>query len=171
MNSNQPKLGCKRGFTLIELLVVVLIIGILVAVALPQYKLAVVKSRVATVLPMLKSISQANHAYYLANGTFTADVNKLDIALSGNCTVTSDGDVIGQVWKCGKEWIVDNSGGIWVAANYCPDNNQTFNTCALKREFQIQVFWSSEDGKYKNRCFAKNSSQFGEKVCNSLALH
>lgn len=49
----------KHRFTLIELLVVVLIIGILSAVALPQYQAAVEKSRVARLLPLFKSIPGA----------------------------------------------------------------------------------------------------------------
>ena len=74
----------KSGFTLIELLVVVLIIGILAAVALPQYKLAVEKSRVVQLLAALKPLAEAEETYYLEHGTYTTKVGELDIGYAYN---------------------------------------------------------------------------------------
>ena len=69
----------RRGFTLIELLVVVLIIGILTAVAVPQYKKAVYKSRYNALKPLVKALADAEEVYYLANNNYAAIIEELDI--------------------------------------------------------------------------------------------
>lgn len=72
------------GFTLIELLVVVLIIGILAAVALPQYETSVAKSRLVQLKILVKSLKDAEELYYMANGSYTQHFEDLDISLPGN---------------------------------------------------------------------------------------
>ncbi|MBR2082680.1 MAG: type II secretion system protein [Elusimicrobiaceae bacterium] len=78
----------KQAFTLIELLVVVLIIGILAAVALPQYQKAVTKSLAVEALTNLNVIEKAQHAYRLSNGTYTRNLAELDILINNSSKVS-----------------------------------------------------------------------------------
>ena len=90
------------GFTLIELLVVVLIIGILAAVALPQYQQAVEKARASEVLTLLRTLVNAEQVYYLATGNTTRDFTALDIDFpAGVDTSGSSFEMKGTVYVYG----------------------------------------------------------------------
>ncbi len=70
-----------HGFTLIELLVVVLIIGILAAVAVPQYTKAVEKSRLTEVKTNINALRNAIEVYTLSNGFPATDTDVLNAGL------------------------------------------------------------------------------------------
>ena len=81
LTKKRPAKGKIGGFTLIELLVVVLIIGILSAIALPEYTKAVEKSRSSEAITLLRSLLTAEKAYKLANMEYTSDLTLLDLQM------------------------------------------------------------------------------------------
>ncbi|MFH1741976.1 MAG: prepilin-type N-terminal cleavage/methylation domain-containing protein [bacterium] len=64
---------CSKAFTLIELLIVVAIIGILAAIAVPNFLNAQTRAKVARVKADLRSLGTALESYYLDNNDYPVD--------------------------------------------------------------------------------------------------
>ena len=79
-NANISRLG---GFTLIELLVVVLIIGILAAMAMPQYFKAVERSRMAEAITLMDSVAKAQRRKFMQTNRYADDFRGLDVSPKG----------------------------------------------------------------------------------------
>ncbi len=79
-----------QAFTLIELLVVVLIIGILAAIAVPQYQVAVAKTRFAEVVQLTYNIKTQQEVFYLQNGHYATNCEILNPDLPSGSYIIED---------------------------------------------------------------------------------
>ncbi|WP_305837412.1 pilin [Photobacterium leiognathi] len=66
----------QQGFTLIELMIVVAVIGVLSAIAIPQYQKYVAKTEVASVLSTMTGIKTNIEAFVVENGRFPTGKDK-----------------------------------------------------------------------------------------------
>ncbi len=147
----------KKGFTLIELLVVVLIIGILAAVALPQYQQAVDKARYAELMSLVSTLAKAEEIYFMANGQYTDDFSELDISLPLERRVEGSS----TDYVVGKNYYIS-----------C-DFSHTTSQYVYGKYMDAQVLYliyldhSSTPGKRQCRSHRENAER-GEKICRSL---
>ncbi len=142
--------GGRNGFTLIELLVVVLIIGILAAVAVPQYQVAVKKAQLARLIPLVKTLKTAEEAYYLANGTYTVDLMSLDIQVpTNNCTYSPEG----YYFNCGEK---KETWGIWGDTIQAGDSDIRY----------LQFLDHTEGARGQIVCYSRGD--IARKVCKTL---
>ena len=149
------------GFTLIELLVVVLIIGILAAVAVPQYQFAVDKARAMTQFQNIQGIIKAEQVYKLANGNYTGDFELLDVDWTKLCTLM--GHQNSELVSCPGNFAFQMASSdtkptqIWL--RYCIQNS-----CgSWSSNYHVLLVFSMADGSVLS-CTSKTSR--GQKICD-----
>ncbi len=161
------KYNRRRGFTLIELLVVVLIIGILAAVAVPQYKVAITKSRLARLKPVLASIKQAQEVYYLHHGNYAEDLSLLDIETG--CMEGSDN----SVFYCDNYFYIDGlvqqgqeESYRRIRARYCPNYLSSWNMCDSNADFTYTIWLDHSSNPNTQTCDVR--TELGKAICKTI---
>lgn len=138
----------KKAFTLIELLVVVLIIGILAAVALPQYRKAVMKSRLVDWTITANAYMKAIDLWLLSNGYpsttvyFTGNSDELNVQHALDIQISCDAE---------KNIDCYNSTGKWRV--YCTASRCVIDFSDDDSTWLKDVIYVAKDSKFNGQWY------------------
>jgi type IV pilus assembly protein PilA len=126
MTKLRQRLSHQEGFTLIELLIVIVIIGILLAIAVPSYLGFKDRANKRAVQSDLRAALPTAEAYYSDKGFYTgltiSKMESIDTGLASKVvavgTVSAGGYCLHGT-KGGQTWAVHGPGATWYASSTC----------------------------------------------------
>jgi prepilin-type N-terminal cleavage/methylation domain-containing protein len=164
----------KNGFTLIELLVAVLIIGILAAIALPQYQRAVWKSRATQLQQSVRDLTTAQDAYFLIHGSYPTNFDELDFSFDS--LPDKPNSSLSNGWTVPSINAIRANDNMQIIINNKPDTGFVFSTgvfhkgkykdCGFLFSLDASRSWARV-GKRKFYCVEFNFSPAGD-FCNKV---
>jgi type IV pilus assembly protein PilA len=135
----------QEGFTLIELMVVVAIVGVLVALAIPQYAKYQSRARQTEAKTTLGSIYTAEQSFSVENGSFTECLTQIGASTTGNsfyytagflgtaaakCSSTTGLSCFGYQWNAAAGTVTASCGAAASAANLASTANSIADAAA-----------------------------------------
>ena len=160
-----------QGFTLLELLVVVVIIGLLAAIALPQYQLAVDKAEFAKYQSMVSSLRDAYDEYVMLHGQGTKNFEDLSFSIPDSFTVVANFFTTNcisndNMWCCMSDYKYVDSSNSWSAKIYCGKKDADFSIIYYQNLYNTQ----GEKMDRRGLCIAKQNNTRANRLCDSIGI-
>lgn len=143
-----------KGFSLLELLVVILIIGILAAVAIPQYQMSVGRTKFTTLKSITKNIVESLQIYYMVNNSYPSKYTDLDISFDEMISGFSDS----------REFSFSISGGISCTVWFGNDNIINCGREIFGTQMSYYV-WRDTNKPYICRVTSSNTYDMANRLC------